>query len=1182
MATCYISYTDGDDARTAEQAQSSATPWKTIAKVNSYQSSLVAGDTVSFKCGDTWTGETLTITKSGSSGSPITYNSYGTGAKPIFTGFQTLSSWTDYGSGIYYASVSGAEAQTNMVTVDGAQVAMGRYPNDGTFLTYESFTTYTITDTGIGDTPNWAGAELVINKNYWTWDRCPISDHTGDVFTFTNLGTAQAPEGTRRYFIQNDLRCLDATNEWYHDYAAGRLYIYGNPATKTVKIATIKNLIYNDNYDYLTIDGIEFIGSINDLFIFGPSSSTTSNIIIQNCNLSFGGEHSIIIKGVSTLTIDNCEISYSNQAAIRINTAITVPTVITNNNVHHIGLLVGQAYAGTYSSGIMLGYGATTNILVQYNVVRYIAYSGVTSSSNTAFQIKNNFITHCLQVVDDGGGVYFPSTSGISRVVDSNIILDSGTGAPSYVIIPRGIYTDAYASGATITNNVVANCREAGIFSHNGSDQTITGNLCYNNGAQMIFKKITTSVSGCVVNNNKFISKGAQYALWSYDYTTGEIQGWGTFDYNYYARPYDDDYVIRYTGVDHTLSDWKTLVSPDDTNSYGYLGDAISSEDDIHFIYNNTLNTKSFVLSATMEDVAGDSYSGTIELDPYTGLVLMGTGTVTETGTIYYIDPNGIDSIDRDGLTTGTAWASLSYACSRATTVGDTIFVNAGIYTEPTYSETSVGVSMLGASKELCKIHFTYNDATFSNACIRLVSTTENTPGNQFIKNLTITGSNLTAQHGIYIRRRGNITIENVIIEDFLQNGLHISGSTTLGSEPTNYATGIVITNCIINNCSAKPHADVTSNGSGMVRISGTDGLEFSYSTLSNIEAAEGLCNNNIDMQHGYNKNFNFHHNKSYKPVHNGSDWNFHIEEWTGRGGNRIYLNEFWGGGYCLDIAGYSNYKGISDYSWLIENNLFADTTQREYGGSARSHSIGVAIEGDTKDVIVRYNHFKNIGNGVTMNSAKYLNPDRWYNVERIKIYYNLFENVSYLDTPFYNTWIIVISSESTEVYHKDIDIWNNTVVVNTTHESDAFIFFEIGGDIENISVKNNIIEGMTIAPFYNYLYSVGSITNFNYDNNLINGCGNNNDFWDRGGTCISCSGVNNVVGFDPLFVSSSDFNLQDSSPARDAGIDVGLTSDFIGTLVPYGSAPDIGAYEYKDSEILVSVKSILVKYGII
>jgi parallel beta-helix repeat protein len=51
----------------------------------------------------------------------------------------------------------------------------------------------------------------------------------------------------------------------------------------------------------------------------------------------------------------------------------------------------------------------------------------------------------------------------------------------------------------------------------------------------------------------------------------------------------------------------------------------------------------------------------------------------------------------------------------------------------------------------------------------------------------------------------------------------------------------------------------------------------------------------------------------------------------------------------------------------------------------------------------------------------------------------------------------------------------------------------------------------------------------------------------------------------DPLFTSTvtPDFSLQAGSPAINAGVDVGLTSDYRGMTVPQGSAPDIGAYEF-------------------
>jgi len=49
----------------------------------------------------------------------------------------------------------------------------------------------------------------------------------------------------------------------------------------------------------------------------------------------------------------------------------------------------------------------------------------------------------------------------------------------------------------------------------------------------------------------------------------------------------------------------------------------------------------------------------------------------------------------------------------------------------------------------------------------------------------------------------------------------------------------------------------------------------------------------------------------------------------------------------------------------------------------------------------------------------------------------------------------------------------------------------------------------------------------------------------------------------NPLFVSISNYQLQATSPARDAGANVGLTLDYDGHSVPVGSGVDIGAYEY-------------------
>lgn len=61
---------------------------------------------------------------------------------------------------------------------------------------------------------------------------------------------------------------------------------------------------------------------------------------------------------------------------------------------------------------------------------------------------------------------------------------------------------------------------------------------------------------------------------------------------------------------------------------------------------------------------------------------------------------------------------------------------------------------------------------------------------------------------------------------------------------------------------------------------------------------------------------------------------------------------------------------------------------------------------------------------------------------------------------------------------------------------------------------------------------------------------------------------VNGINGGDPLVVdfSNSDFRPLAGSPLIDQGVVLaGVTNDFINTVRPLGSAPDIGAYEYDD-----------------
>ena len=85
-ATTYYVATAGSDAN---NGTSTGTAWQTIAKVNG--STFAAGDSILFNRGDVWYGTSLTAPSSGSSGLPITFGAYGSGANPIVKGSTFLS-----------------------------------------------------------------------------------------------------------------------------------------------------------------------------------------------------------------------------------------------------------------------------------------------------------------------------------------------------------------------------------------------------------------------------------------------------------------------------------------------------------------------------------------------------------------------------------------------------------------------------------------------------------------------------------------------------------------------------------------------------------------------------------------------------------------------------------------------------------------------------------------------------------------------------------------------------------------------------------------------------------------------------------------------------------------------------------------------------------------------------------
>lgn len=613
-ATDYYISNSGSDSNSGLSIEA---PWATIAKVNSV--ALSPGDMVLFKRGDTFSGQL--VPKSGSTGGQISYSAYGTGSNPVISGFETLSSWTSEGSGIYSAPTT-AKNTLNMVIIDDINVPKGRYPNSG-YLTFESFTGSTsITDNQLTGTPNWTDAEIVIRPNRWTLENRTITDHTNSTIAFSALNYSLT--SGYGYFIQNDIKTLDSFKEWY--VKDGKFYMYFGsdiPSNHVVKVAKTDVLVNSVNKSYWSISNISIEGA-NDkgMKIYNPIS-----VSIENCSFEFCGNDGIESDGSpsgSDLTIENNTFSNINTSSIY---SYSYNTNIKNNFIFNIGLQEGMGqrgwgnYCGISSSG--------PNSTIQYNSVINSGYDGIHfRGSNTL--IKNNLIDSFCSVIDDGGGIYTAGVSYTGRVIDGNIIVngkEAQLGTPYSTSATFGIYLDEGAADITVSNNTVSNVTRGGIVLHVATNVDITGNTVYNCGRQLYFSNNQTGVGMSSVNvtDNIFIAKESTQTCFSFVSIYNDL-AFGSANNNIYARPILDTQTFSIdqyntNAITYDLAGWKTLSGYDAGSTKSPI--TISDISDFQFEYNASQSSKTIALAQPMVDSKGTKYSTSIILQPYASVVLM-------------------------------------------------------------------------------------------------------------------------------------------------------------------------------------------------------------------------------------------------------------------------------------------------------------------------------------------------------------------------------------------------------------------------------------------------------------------------------------------------------------------------------------------------------------------------------
>lgn len=484
----YVSNSGSD----ANPGTSTLTPWKTIGKVNAMMTSFVAGDSILFKCGDTFT-EQLTINKSGTTVANIVFGSYDVGAKPIINTAVTITGWTATSTAnIWMATYTGALSQIRYVTANDAIQPIGRYPNltaisDGFLYHDQTWGDSILRDAALqSSVMNWTGATAVIYATPYSIDICPIAKHDKDTL-FLASNTFYDMYAGYGYFIQNHLATLDAQGEWYLDTLAKKLYYYSttNPSSLSIQASSTDHAIkINDRINYITINGLSFKNSDSTAISFKSSS----NISITNCDF-YNCLNGVRGDGCSNIVVSNNRFNYMHNISVwfsNLNTAITCTGNTITNNAIISGLGAGGGSGSNNAISIL-----ATNAVITKNTIERCGYIGIRIEGYGGL-ISENRISYFNAKQFDGGGIYsFGTTSTVgstrlygTNIIEKNVIKNgvgyrTGTSSGDGINRQPAIYMDFYSLNNTLRQNVLYNTN--GILIGGGSNgHKAINNTIYN------------------------------------------------------------------------------------------------------------------------------------------------------------------------------------------------------------------------------------------------------------------------------------------------------------------------------------------------------------------------------------------------------------------------------------------------------------------------------------------------------------------------------------------------------------------------------------------------------------------------------------------------------------------------------------------------------------------------------
>lgn len=409
------------------------------------------------------------------------------------------------------------------------------------------------------------------------------------------------------------------------------------------------------------------------------------------------------------------------------------------------------------------------------------------------------------------------------------------------------------------------------------------------------------------------------------------------------------------------------------------------------------------------------------------------------------------------------------------------------------------------------------------------------------IKNIKFVGG-LTANRALYIWKKHNTYIHNCSFSGFLLSGISFANTAT----PAVWSVGARFENNVVYDC-----APFNNMNSASLSFIGQEAFLVKNCIIKNEPRGEAMPGALIKIN--YSKGGIIEENLLDVIGNNdGAGWAFAVEYWNSNGGDILRNNTIRG---VIDLTGGTFTPGVYQY----QTHIYGNTIGFESLQSTYRH--GIYIEGTSKYVLIEDNIIKNVFLGfiVYTNSAHASN--------QITIRRNL---ITVGSTIGINYCYGIRQGGTSGFTMSNYSIYNNVIsgVPGSTSELTSGILLPTNGTAINFELRNNIIQNFFHAPIKT-ASGTGTIAGLDITNNIYYNNGDGNTFYTTGGI-IPTELVNiDNLQVNPLFVSSTDFNLQSGSPAIDAGYEMGEVFS--------GSATDIGLYEYASTLSSVAIGRVTI-----